>query len=116
MNRLILLCAVLLFLSGCGPVNRIAISIEASENKDNLQKIELGLSANQVKNIMGLPRRTEAFSLPEGNNYLVWYYVTEKKAPFRGLEDWNYTPMVFEKDRLTGWGYLHLDEIRKNRK
>lgn len=113
MKRLILLLAILLSLSGCGPVTRIATSIEADGNKSNLQKIALGINTTQVKNIMGDPQKTEAFSLPEGKEFLIWYYVTESMAPFRGLEDWNYTPMVFEKDRLTGWGYSHLDRLRK---
>jgi hypothetical protein len=113
MKRLMLLLAISLLLSGCGLVTLTSTSIEASGNKDNLQKIEIGMNSKQVKGIMGAPNKTEAFSLAEGKNVLVWFFLTEGRAPFRRLDDPNYTPMVFENDILTGWGYVHLDKIRK---
>jgi hypothetical protein len=29
------------------------------------------------------------------------------------IDDANYTSKVFENDILTGWGYTHLDRVRK---
>ena len=115
MKQLIFFPILLLSLSisGCGLVTFTASKIEASGNKDNLQKIELGMNRNQVKGIMGTPNKTEALSSTEGKNVLVWYYLTEGRGAFRNPDDWNYTPMVFENDILTGWGYTHLDWIRK---
>lgn len=114
MKRLMmLLLAILLSLSGCGLVTLTTTSIEASGNKNNLQKLEVGMNSNQVKGIMGAPNKTEAFSLAEGKKVLVWFFLTEGRAPFRRLDDPNYTPVVFENDILTGWGYVHLDKIRK---
>ena len=113
MKRLMFLMAILLSLSGCGLVTLTTSSIEASGNKNSLQKLEIGMNSNQVKGIMGAPNKTEAFSLTEGKKVLVWFFLTEGRAPFRRLDDPNYTPVVFENDILTGWGYVHLDKIRK---
>ena len=113
MKRLILLLTVLLSLSGCGLVTLTTTSIESSSNKNSLQKLEIGMNSNQVKEIMGAPNKTEAFSFGESKKVLVWFFLTEGRAPFRRLDDPNYTPVVFENDILTGWGYVHLDKIRK---
>jgi hypothetical protein len=113
MKRLMLLLAILLSLSGCGLVTLTTTSIEASGNKNNLQRLEIGMNSNQVKGIMGATNKTEAFSLAKGKKVLVWFFLTEGREPFRRLDDPNYTPVVFENDILTGWGYVHLDKIRK---
>ena len=113
MKRLMLLLAILLSLSGCGLVTRTTTAIEASGHKSNLHKLEVGMNSNQVKGIMGTPNKTEAFSLAEDKRVLVWFYLTEGRAPFHRLDDPNYTPLVFENDILTGWGYVNLDKIRK---
>lgn len=113
MKRFIFLLALFLSISACGLVTLTTTSMEASYNKNNLKKVEFGLNQNQVKEIMGAPNKTEAFSLAEGKKVLVWFYLTEGRGAFRSLDDWNYTPMVFENDVLTGWGYTHLDKIRK---
>lgn len=113
MKRLMFLLLILLLLSGCGLVTLTTTSIEASGNKSNLQKLEIGMNLTQVKEIMGAPNKTEAFSLPENKKLLVWYFLTEGRAPFRRLDDPNYTPLIFENDMLKGWGYAHLDKMRK---
>lgn len=113
MKRLIFLLALILSIYGCGLVTLSASKIEASGNKDNLQKIELEISTNQIKGIMGAPNKTEALSVAEGKKILVWYYLTEGRGAFRNTDDWNYTPVVFENDVLRGWGYSYLDKIRK---
>jgi outer membrane protein assembly factor BamE (lipoprotein component of BamABCDE complex) len=114
MKRLMFLLVILLSLSGCGLVTLTTTSIEASVNRNDLPKLEIGMSSNQVKGIMGVPNKTEALSsLTEGKKVLVWFYLTEGRGAFRSLADWNYTPIVFENDVLTGWGYAHLDKIRK---
>ena len=113
MKQLMFLLAILSSLSGCGLVTLTTTSIEASGNKNNLQKLEIGMNSNQVKGIMGAPNKTEAFSLAEGKKVLILFFLTEGRAPFRRLDDPNYTPVVFENDILTGWGYVHLDKIRK---
>lgn len=113
MKRLTFLMTILLSLSGCGLATLTTTSMEASSNKNNLQKLEVGMNSNQVKGIMGEPNKTEAFSLAEGKKVLVWFFLTEGRAPFRRLDDPNYTPVVLENDILTGWGYVHLNKIQK---
>jgi hypothetical protein len=112
-NRLLIIFLILLSIYGCGPAHCIGTAIDAAENKNNLHKIALGQSITWVKNIMGNPYKTEAFSSSGNKQFFIWYYVTESMAPFRGLEDWNYTPIIFEKDILVGWGYTYMDIIRK---
>ncbi|MEN6318441.1 MAG: DUF3192 domain-containing protein [Syntrophaceae bacterium] len=113
MKRIMFLFTILLLLSGCGLVTLTTTSIEASGNKTNIPKLEIGMNSTQVKELMGAPNKTEAFSLAESKKVLVWYFLTEGRAPFHRLDDPNYTPLVFENDILTGWGYVHLEKIRK---
>ena len=113
MKKLMFLLSVLLLFSGCGLVAVTTTRIEASGNQSNLHKLEVGMNTNQVKEFMGAPSKTEAFSLAESKRVLVWYFLTEGRLPFRRLDDANYTPLIFENDILTGWGYVHLDKIRK---
>ena len=113
MKKLMFLLLILLLLSGCGLVTLSTTSIEASVNQSNLQKLSIGMNSAQAKEIMGAPNKTEAFSLAESKKVLVWCFLTEGRAPFRRLDDPNYTPVVFENDIITGWGYIHLEKIRK---
>lgn len=100
-------------MSGCGLFTLTATSIEASGNKANLQKLETGMSMPQVRGIMGEQNKSEAFSTAAGIKVLVWFYLTEGRAPFRSVDDHNYTPIVFENETLTGWGHVYFDKIRK---
>jgi len=112
MKRLLGVIVITLLLCGCGLVTMTASGIEASGHKSSLQKLETGMSMPQVKGVMGEPNKTEAFTSTKGEKVLVWFYLTEGRAPFRSLDDHNYMPIVFENGVLTGWGYAHLDKTK----
>lgn len=113
MRKLVIILLSLVFISGCGLVTLTTSNIEASGNKESIQKISMGMESNQVKRIMGAPARTESFLSSEGKNILIWFYLIEGRAPFRRLDDSNYTPIIFEGDKLIGWGNTSLDKIKK---
>jgi hypothetical protein len=112
MVRIIAALTILVFFSGCGLVTLTTTSIEASGHKDNFSNIKIGMSSDQVKGVLGTPNKTESFSLNEGRKILVWFFLTEGRAPFHRLDDTNYTPIVFENEILTGWGYVYLNRLR----
>ena len=84
-------------------------------NRDNLNKLEVGMSKEQVATIMGKPYQREAYGEKE-----YWFYETEGKAelgPYGVLRDKDpsqyLTPVVFENSKLAGWGRNYWIEKEK---
>lgn len=61
-------------------------------------RLELNMSKEEVRRVLGEPVRTEGFRAG-GRGVIVWYYWLEEPQGRRGL-----TPLVFEEGRLSGWG------------
>lgn len=98
---LILLAAV--FLPGCSLK-------EAAENRTNLEKIKVGMTQAQVKEIMGEPLK-EVYSAPD-----IWFYYT-KYQWFDGMNTRDEcTPLMFNAEGiLIGIGYdFYKEELDKN--
>jgi hypothetical protein len=67
----------------------------------------------EVQNIMGEPRKTEAYS-KDGRNIEFWLYMTEGIGIYdRTLRDSNFTPLAFEDGKLIGWGRNFYDQTLK---
>jgi hypothetical protein len=90
---------IFLFLTGCAG-SPIRIGGEAAKNRSNLAKVNLGMTENEVFNLMGGPSKTEAYEI-QGKNLEFWHYRTEYSWLFGTLED---TTLVFEDGVLKGWG------------
>jgi len=104
MKRIIMLLWCFLFVGGCGPMK----GIEASFNRSRLNRLELGMTQDTVKKVMGKPYIREAYELKE-----VWLYITAWQADGYTTSD-EMTPLVFENGILIGWGSRFIDEnIRK---
>ena len=70
----------------------------ARSKLEGASRLELNLSREEVRRILGSPERTEGFRAG-GRAVIVWYYWLEEPQGRRGL-----TPLVFEDGRLSGWG------------
>jgi hypothetical protein len=60
--------------------------------------LELNMSREDVRRVLGAPERTEGFQAG-GRAVIVWYYLLESRQGRLTL-----TPLVFEGGRLSGWG------------
>ncbi len=64
-------------------------------------RLELNMSREEVRQVLGLPERTEGFRAG-GRAVIVWFYLLENRQGRRVV-----TPLVFEEGRLSGWGENH---------
>ena len=94
---------ILLFLISCSRTILKTGSI-SEENNRNMSSLEVGMNSKQVLNIMGRPDKIEEKKY-ENETFVVWYYITEPMTLGQSeLITRNLTPLVFEMDRLIGWG------------
>ena len=71
-------------------------------NRKNLMKLEIGMSKQEVINIMGIPYNREAYSTPDGQlDFLI--YLT-KYTDSGSIPDSDTTPICFVNGKVTGWG------------
>lgn len=70
----------------------------AQSDMDAASRLELNLSREEVRRLLGNPERTEGFRAA-GRALIIWFYLMESRQGRRLL-----TPLVFEDDRLSGWG------------
>lgn len=88
----VVFCAIMLLFCGCS-------FKEINRNLDNSRKLRVGMSKEQVLDIMGEPLRDVYFHEED-----VWYYFVRIN-----WYDFLYTrdecmPLVFEDGKLAGWG------------
>ncbi len=75
-----------------------------SRNNENLLKLEMGMSKEDVISIMGKPDLNEAYQSLYGKPVVIFFYYTQRKWPDGNVTKDECTPVVFENDRLVGWG------------
>ncbi len=86
-------------LHGCGAVK----GLEASANRNQLDKLQVGMTTDQVRQAMGKPYKSEFYGSKQ-----MWFYITEWQSDGQTTLD-EMTPLVFENDILLGWGSNFLD-------
>jgi len=103
MKRLFIFLSIIILLNGCfkAPIKTGAVS---EENRVNLSSLAIGMSPDQVLEVMGYPYSTQE-KLYNNKVYEVWYYITEPTLLGQSkLITRNFTPLVFENGHLKGWG------------
>ncbi len=85
-------------------------SWEAEHNRDNMLKLTIGQTRDQVMANMGRPYKTESYQI-DGKIVEFWLYLTEGKSVYGSLGDSNFTPLAFENGVLTGWGRNYYDRV-----
>lgn len=100
----------MILMIGCtgSPIRR---SGEAAKNRSNLVKLQIGMTKNQVMDLMGTPSKTEAYEI-QAKNVEFWLYLTEYSwTQYTGATKIDYTPLAFEESILKGWGRNYYDQV-----
>ena len=84
---------------------------EQNINRKNITKLTLGLEYPMVLTQMGNPDFTEAFTTEGGLAYQVLYYRTHREHGDGETTKDETTPLVFENNKLIGWGNDALQRI-----
>ena len=70
------------------------------ENNKNLMAIQIGVSSQEVRQLMGDPERSEGYTWGHA-----WLYRTAMTSGVYGTVDADFTPVVFDSSgKLVGWG------------
>ena len=78
-------------------------------NNNNLMKLKVGLSQEEVRSILGNPERSEGY--PWGS---AWLFRTAMTSGIYGTADSDFTPVAFDHNgTLVGWGRNFLVERTK---
>ena len=86
--------------------------VERYQNNINFEKLQNGMTKEEVFKIMGEPLMYEPYSQPN-----VWYYYTDWDWADCAKTKIECTPIIFDKGKIIGWGrvfykkYSHKDWI-----
>ncbi|MBN1863323.1 MAG: DUF3192 domain-containing protein [Victivallales bacterium] len=79
-----------------------------SRNLENLSRLSVGMTKQEVLGIMGEPLTNEVYN--EDN---VWYYFTQVKWSDGMITHDECTPVFFEDGKLLGWGQAEFKKHRQ---
>ena len=85
---------------------------EQRQNREKISNLSLGLQRSEVIEQMGTATFTEAFTADNGSGYQVLYYRTHREHGDGETTKDETTALVFENDKLIGWGNDALQRIR----
>lgn len=89
-------CALAALVSSC----QWFVQGEIDRNTENLAKLRVGMSKDEVKGVMGEPLTKESYNIPN-----VWFYYTRPRWQDGVATRDECTPVVFDEDgQLAGWG------------
>lgn len=123
MFKKIVICVVLLStLSACASFSKIT-----AENRTRLNRLSVGMTKEQVLQIMGTetietgsspavvtnPHRSETLKSESGKLIEVLFYYTDVKAQDGVITDDELTPIVIEDRKLVGWGNSFYTNVKK---
>ena len=108
----VILLVLVIMISGCTESDRIRVM-----NRENLMKLSIGITKQEVLDIMGTetfgsinnPYKNEVLYGKNGKVLEVLYYYTDKKSADGVITDDELTPLVFDGDKLIGWGWGFLE-------
>jgi len=113
--RKILILLLCLGLFGCMTLAQFRL-----ENRQNLLKLSIGMTKQEVLDIMGdktardgiitanNPYRSEILQ-GKDKTFEVFYYYTNIKSLDSAITDDELIPLVFDKGELIGWGWSYLE-------
>ena len=109
--RLFTVCAAALMLAACVGGCETPWST-ARKNVENSRNLRVGMTKNEVLEVMGEPIRDEKFCDPD-----LWYYYIEMVWGDGLVTPEECLPLVFREGKLIGWGNdFYLDYQIKRRK
>ena len=99
MRKVLFLMMTGMLLYGCAST----MPWDIDRNRNNLMKLEVGMSKQQVVGVMGQPYNREAYTTPDGSVLEFLIYLT-KYTDSGSIPDSGTTPICFLNDKVTGWG------------
>ena len=78
------------------------------KNKENLKSLHIGMSKQEVLDLMGEPLKGEVY-----NTKNVWYYFTEVKWSDGAITRDECTPIYFVDGKVAGWGQDAYKKFRQ---
>ena len=82
-------------------------------NRNNLSRLTLDMSRQQVLKVMKRPYRSETLSLSNGKRLELLYYHTDLKTPDGAVTDDGLTPVVLIEDKVIGWGWILVRRFKE---
>ena len=132
MKQVIILLALCIFIAGCATLDSVR-----NENRENINKLSVGITKEQVQDIMGTetksagapllvnvmslgaaithsqkisnPYKIEVFKDKNGETIEVWWYYTDIQSRDGAITDDELTPVLFKNNLVIGWGRSYLD-------
>ncbi len=106
MRNIVIILLLVFVLFGCSSLGTFAL-----ENRQNLIKLEYGMTKSEVHSVMGQktvrshnnPYRTAMYMSKEGLPIEVFFYWTDRTKSY-GVSDNELTPVVFSNGKVVGWG------------
>ena len=83
----------------------------AKRNVENSRNLRVGMTKNEVLEVMGEPIRDEKFSTPD-----LWFYYIEMVWGDGLVTEDECLPLIFENGKLIGWGNDFRIDHRLRRK
>ncbi len=102
MRNFFLTSAILLLAISCANHEMISMNLE------NLSRLSVGMTKQEVMDIMGEPLTNEVYH--EDN---VWHYFTQVKWSDGRITHDECTPVFFDDGRLLGWGWVEFNKHRQ---
>ena len=101
----------ILLLYSCAPNNVLGTSAAAQNNVYKMQDLQVGMSSQDVFQIMRFPDKEEQIVTDDGC-YDIWYYVTNPTVLSQPtyVRD-NLTPLVFKDGIYVGKGYHYYSKV-----
>ena len=85
-------------------------SFLAGRHTKAMIKLQPDMTPEEVIKLMGNPDKTEMYRGKGGEPILVYLYITTPRDAFtRQWSEANYTPLVFENNKLAGWGWNYFN-------
>ncbi len=110
--RWLCLVAVTVALAGCAG-SPAKPGIRVYENKKHMVNLQPEMTTKQITNLMGSPDKIVMYRGKNNVDVHTYLYITENKKTYTSRVWSNYTPFIFVNDRLSGWGWHHLDFTAK---
>ena len=83
-------------------------------NRNNLSRLTLDMSRQQVLTVMKRPYRSETLSLSNGKRLELLYYHTDLKTPDGAVTDDELTPVVLIEGKVIGWGWILVRRFKED--
>ncbi|MBM3250456.1 MAG: DUF3192 domain-containing protein [Candidatus Omnitrophica bacterium] len=103
MKQFVLLLAVVIIFGGCAYQKEYRDSKDiAKRNSDSLVKLKIGMSRDELFELMGNPEKTQANTFGGQSTEVLSFRI--KTDYFSNDDDSNFIQVVVREGKVTGWG------------